>query len=392
MADSYVEINLDHLGQNVRSITQKYHEYRYFIGVVKSDAYGHGMRTVTAMAANGVNYFAVATLEEARELRRYDSTTPVLLLEPIVLSRIAEAEELALTLSVHTLEYARALCALGRSFPLKVHLQVDSGLNRLGFKDKNELHAAYELLRSSVYRVEGIYQHFATAGVFDPYWDRQVRAFLDITSLLDLSAIPMVHMGNGVALMTHPKLAFANGIRMGLVMYGYNVAPAAPGRGLTDCIRVIRNFVYRKWYHLSPTYSGVELALTPAMTLKARILQIKDVKKGERIGYGAAFRARCDLRLAVLAIGYGNGLGHRNLGRTVAINGKTYPIVGAISMNMIAVQVDDSIRPENEAIILGAPITLGAFSRGAGLELGESLVSLGNNTPRVYVKNDGKRD
>ena len=124
-------------------ITERYSDYKYFIGILKSDGYGHGMRVVNELEKNGVNYFAVATLDEARELRRFNADVPVLLLEPVDISRIGEAEELNLTLPIHELCYAKELLSLKREKGLKCHIQVDSGFNRLGIKDKNEFLEVY---------------------------------------------------------------------------------------------------------------------------------------------------------------------------------------------------------------------------------------------------------
>lgn len=386
MYDSRAEIDLDRISHNAKTITERYSDYKYFIGILKSDGYGHGMRVVNELEKNGVNYFAVATLDEARELRRFNADVPVLLLEPVDISRIGEAEELNLTLPIHELCYAKELLSLKREKGLKCHIQVDSGFNRLGIKDKNEFLEVYTLLKNSKYTPEGVYQHFATAGIFDPKWDAQTARFCEITSLVNLEEIPIVHMGSGVSLLAHPKIPFANGIRMGLVMYGYNIAPSPLGSGLKDRLRAARNRYFRKKYNISETFCGVDIDLLPAMSLKTRILQIKDVKKGESVGYNAAFTADGDIKIAILSVGYNNGIGHKNLGRNVEINGKKYPVIGELGMNMIAVKVDSSVKKSDEAVMLGEGITLGMFSRSADMGLGESLMNVGKNNPRVYIK------
>lgn len=390
MDDSLVKIDLNCLAKNARTITGRYSDYKYFIGVVKSDGYGHGMSIVNTLYENGINYFAVATLSEAEELRRHNKTVPLLLLEPINLESIDLAERLNCTLPVHELEYAKALVGLKREKPLNIHFQVDSGFNRLGFKDKVQLKEAFDIINESIYTPEGIYQHFATAGIFDPLWDGQVGRFLEITSLLDLEKIPIVHMGSGVSLLAHPKIPFANGARMGLVMYGYNIAPSSLKGGLKNKLRAVRNAYFRKKYNISETYCDVDIDLSPAMTLETRILQIKDVKKGETVGYNAAYMADEDIKIAVLAIGYNNGIGHKNLGRTVVINGKRYPVIGELGMNMIAVRADDSVKLSDTVTLLGNGITLGMFSRSADMGLGESLMSIGKNNQRVYVEDGGE--
>lgn len=387
MEDSRVIIDLDNLGQNARSITKKYDQYDYYIGVLKGDGYGHGMQIVNALYENGINYFAVSSLREAKELRLYNTEVPVLCLQPIDLEYIDLAEQLNITLVVHQTEYLQKLLSFGKN--MKIHIQIDAGMNRLGFKDKEEVRNAVQSINASSYTLEGIYQHFATPGIFDKYWDLQVSNFLELTSLIDLTAIPMVHMGSSVTLLTHPKPDFVNTARLGIVLYGYNVAPEKLSNSPKDRLRKIRNTFYQKKYRISKTFFGVEIELYPAMMMKTRIIQIKNVKKGEQVGYNAAFIADEDLIIAVLPVGYNNGLGSANNKRFVMINGKRYPVIGEMCMNMTIIRVDGSVKESDEVTLLGNGITLGAFARSAGMGNAEALLSVGKNNPRYYIS-DGK--
>ncbi len=119
---------------------------------------------------------------------------------------------------------------------------------------------------------------------------------------------------------------------------------------------------------------------------KPAFLQIKDVKKGESVGYNAAFTADGDIKIAILSVGYNNGSATKNLGRNVEINGKKYPVIGELGMNMIAVKVDSSVKKERRGRYARRGITLGMFSRSADMGLGESLMNVGKNNPRVYIK------
>ena len=383
MPDSYVKIDLAALEHNARVLTTKYSNYKHFIGVVKGDAYGHGYEAVNALHQGGVDYFAVSSLEEAKALRKCNSDVSVLCLQPVSLDRLDEAKALRLTLAIGDIEYLNQFIVLTKNHKFKIHLQIDTGFNRLGFKDQNEIKEAYDTLTQNGHTVEGIYQHFATAGVFDPHFDRQARRFEELTSLLDLSQIPMVHMGSGVALLGHEKFPFANTTRMGLVMYGYNIAPTSYGGGLKNKLREFRDSYYRKKYRLSPVYKDVALNLIPAMTFKTRVIQTKTVKAEEYIGYDCAYRAKEDMRIAVLPVGYNNGIGHQDLGRVVGIGEKLFPVVGEIGMNMLCVKVDDSVKTDDEVTVLGGRITLGMFSRASGLGLAEALVGIGKNNTRI---------
>lgn len=389
MLDSYVEIDLDKIGANARAITQKYSDYKYFIAVLKGDGYGHGMEVANEMCKNGINYFAVSSLEEAQSFRKVNKDAPLLCLHPVHLSRIEEAKRLNLTIAVNELDYLKRLLDLNIDCNFKVHLQIDTGFNRLGFKDKNEVKTAVDMINGSNFVLEGIYQHFATAGIFDPHWDEQVRNFKELTSLIDLKKIPIVHMGSSVSMLTHPKQPFTTGVRMGIAIYGYNVAPDSLSNSPKDKLRKMRNNYFIKKYNISETYFDVKIDLQPAMKMKTRILQLKKVNKGEWFGYNASYTADEDIILAILPVGYNNGIGHANHGRRVVINGKKYPVVGEMCMNMTAVKVDSSVKIDDEVTLLGDGITVGMFGRSSGMGNAEALVNIGKNNPRFYVK-DGK--
>ena len=386
MTDSYVEINLSRLTNNVKAILEKYPDYRSYIGVVKGDAYGHGMRAVKALHNGGLRYFAVSSLEEAKELRSYNTHVPVLCLEPVAIDRLNEAADLDLTLGIPDIEYLRAMLESDVKHNFKLHLQVDSGFGRLGFKDKGEIKEAVKLINESGNFLEGIYQHFATAGIFDPHYDNQIKKFKELTSLIDLDEIPMVHLGSGVSLLAHPKIDIATTTRMGLVMYGYNIGPTSYGGGVKDRLRDLRDRRNQRKYNLTETIRDVQLDLSPAMSYKCRILQIKDVNAGEYVGYNAEYQAQELISIAVLPVGYNNGIGHANYGRVVEINGKRYPIIGEIGMNMCCVKIDNRVKLTDTVTLLGGGISLGRFSRSSGLGLAEILLGIGKNNERVYIK------
>lgn len=385
MLDSFALIDLNKLRENACAIIEKYPQYKEYIGVVKGDCYGHGMRAVKALNEGGIKYFAVSSLEEAKDFRQVLPDTPLLYLEPVAFDRLKEAENLKVTLGISDMEHLKTVLSYKTDYCFKLHLQIDSGFNRLGFSDKEEIKRAVELIKSSQHTLEGIYQHFATSGIFDPHYDNQKRRFKELTSLIDLSQIPLVHMGSGVSLLGHPKIDEATATRMGLVMYGYNIGPQSYGGGIKNKIRELRDSYYQKKLGLTPTIKDVEIELSPAFSYKCRILHIKNVKAGEFVGYDASYKVQSDIKLAVIPVGYNNGIGHANNGRVVQIGEKLYPIVGEIGMNMCAVKIDDSVNLSDEVTLLGGKITLGMFCRGANLGLAEALVSIGKNNERIYI-------
>ena len=388
MHDTYVKINLDNLGNNIKEITKKYDNYNYYIGVVKSDAYGHGKYIVNTLVENGINYLAVSYLDEAIKIRKYNKNIPILCLQPINLDDLELALKNNVTIIVHDLSYLNKLLKKEITKKLKIHIKIDTGMNRLGLKDKDEVKEVFDKINNNKTLIlEGIFTHFATTGIFDKHYDNQVEKFKELTSLIDLKSIPIIHLESSVILLSHPKIDFANAIRMGIIMYGYNVSPTKSNKGIKNILRNIRNTYYRKKYNISKIYYNVNLNLKPSMSMKTYINQIKKVNIGEYIGYGAGYKTEENMTIAVLPIGYSNGIGKLNNNRYVLIKGKKYYVVGSLGMNMMCIRIDENVKINDEVTVLGDDITLGVMSRFNNSSISETLVNIGNSNKRIYEKN-----
>lgn len=385
MLDSFVQVDLKKLENNVRNIIAKYPEYDQYIGVVKGDCYGHGMKAAKAFYDGGMRYFAVSSIEEARDFRQVLCDVPLLYLEPVSKDRLEQAQDLKLTLAVSDMAHLNDILSYKTDYCFNLQLQIDAGFNRLGFNDKEEISQAVKMINASQHTLEGVYQHFATSGIFDPHYDNQKRKFKELLSLVDIKKIKLVHLGSGVSLLGHPKIDIANATRMGLVMYGYNIGPQSYGGGIKNKLRDMRDNRNRKKYNLTPTIKDVQIDLAPAFEYKCRILQLKKVTAGDFVGYDASYQAQSDITLAILPVGYNNGIGHANHGRVVQIGEKLYPVVGEIGMNMCAVKVDNDVSVSDEVTLMGKKITLGMFCRASGLGLAEALVAIGKNNERIYI-------
>ena len=181
---TYALINCTTLKNNVRNIKDNYH-YKYYIGVVKANAYGHGDYIVNSLIAGGVNYLAASSLEECLSIRKRNENIPILCLEPIDHEYLNICEKENITITIPDYDYFKNL---DLNLNLKVHLKIDSGMNRLGFKDKNEVKIVYEtLLNHPNIILEGIYTHLGTSGMWDNHYDHDLKTFEDITSLIDLN-------------------------------------------------------------------------------------------------------------------------------------------------------------------------------------------------------------
>lgn len=382
--NTFVKINLDLASKNVEEIVKKYPDYKYYIGVVKSDFYGHGIQIVNELIKGGINYLAVSYLDEALAIRKI-SSIPILCLQPISLNDIELAIANNITVTVHDFDYFEKLNKLEINNNLKIHLKIDSGMNRLGFKSELEIKTVVDEINNNEKLIlEGIFTHFATSGLFDKHYDEQLNKFKKLTSLIDLSRIPIIHLGSSVIMVSHEKIPFATGIRMGILMYGYNISYIKNNKGIKNKIKNIRNSLLQR--KISKTITNVDINLHPLMSMQTKIIQIKKVLKGEYIGYGAQYKASKDMIIAILPIGYANGIGHINNGRYVIINDKKYYAVGNIGMNMMAIEVDDKVNITDTVHILGNGITLGTLSRFEGIGIAETLINIGENNKRIYTK------
>ena len=301
---TYVEINIDNLKNNVKNIVNYYNDYDYYFGVVKGNCYGHGVENViNELIESGVNYLAVSTLEEAVEARNINKKVPILCLEPIRLEYIDICIKNNITITIHDYNYAKELINKNINKNLKIHIKIDSGMNRLGFKEKTELNEIYEELKTKEnIIIEGIFTHFATLGINDKEWDNQLEKFKEITQDINLKEIPIVHLYKSAAFINHPKLDFDNGIRLGIAMYGYYSSPIYNKNGIKNKLRQIKRKINKKKNNISKTTTDLPIELKPSFKMYSEIIQIKKLKKGEFVGYGALYRAKQDEVIGIMPV------------------------------------------------------------------------------------------
>ena len=377
---TYAEIDSTALTENIKKIREYFPEYEYCFGVVKGNAYGHGMQTVNALVNGGVNYLAVATLEEAVKIRAYNQQTPILCLEPIDKEYLSIAKQNNVTLTIHRLDILENTVQSGIN-GLKVHLKVDSGMNRLGFKSKEDFKKAVEMINEcGNLMLEGIYTHLATSGLNDVWYDKQVESFKKITADIDLTKIPIVHIDRSLTLVHHKKVDFVNGMRLGIAMYGFAQSIPSP----TGLAKIKRTLRLRKTPISEPIFEN-SLKLNTAMKLYSEIIDVKKVKKGEFVGYGADFTAESDMNVATVAIGYYDGI--KSSFGNVFCKGEKCPILGKICMDMTSVKVSDNIKCGDKVEIFGDNITIPTLTRRSGISAYHLLTGISARVPRIM---DGK--
>lgn len=378
---AYIDGNI--LENNIKEIKKKYPDYKYYIGVVKNNAYHHGMKSVLDMIRGGINYFAVSSLEEALALRKY-TDYPVLILEPISLEFVSDAINNNITLTVESLEYTKELLKEDIYSELKVHLAVDSGMNRLGFQTRKELEEALKLLKEhKKIVVEGLFTHFATSGVMDPHWDNQVKKFLNITKNIDLSKIPMVHLGRSLTLVNHPKLEYANAVRLGIIMYGFSQS-RKEGSSLRSKLKKLKRNHYQKKYECSKTFLENDLKLNTAMSLYTEVISTRKVHVGDVVGYNA-YPIKEDGYILTLPVGYADGVTKDY--KEVAIESKRYKIVSDC-MDMIMVYSETPIKVGTKVEIFGRTIPISSVTRRLGLNSYHLFNQISDRVVRVHRSND----
>lgn len=283
------------------------------IPVVKANAYGHGAFQVTQhlISQSGVDQFAVATLEEAVELAKNFPEVSFLIFSRVFASELTRVPE-NVVLTLVSLEDAKAIISTATS-PQRVHLNVNTGMNRLGLPPADVL----ELLKQSHrnLRVEGIYSHFSSSDAMTrTVYRKQMSSFRHFTNACREAGFNgQFHLSNSAAVLQGDDNLF-DAVRLGIGLYGYDTSPE----------------------------QGHQAKLKPAMTIQAPLVRVAAIKAGETVSYGETWSAKVDGHIGTLRIGYADGYPRALSNRgTVSLNGKTYPVIGTVTMDHIMIDLGD---------------------------------------------------
>ena len=343
--NTYALIDTKKIYENVKYIVNNY-QYDYYIGIVKNNAYNHGIETINSMIKGGINYLAVSSLDEALQIRKLYAKIPILVLEPIDLRYIDQCDYYNISITVESLKYVQGLSEIKLNKGINVHLKVDSGMNRLGFNNAIELKQAYELIKNKdKLNLEGIYSHFATSGLNDKYYNLQIETFEKITNDIDLSKVPIVHLDRSITLVNKERIPFCNACRFGMLMYG--ISGKKPTLGKKQKVKAFIKKILGK-----ETKYPKELPLNTAFELHTEVMSLRTVKTGEYIGYGT-YKASEDMNIATLPIGYADGVDVSF--KYVWINGNYCEIL-ADTMDMIMVRVSSKVKIGDKVEIIGKNI------------------------------------
>lgn len=331
---AYLEIDLNNLEHNVKVLKRAMLQKCELMAVVKAEAYGHGLYEIaTHLNKIGVKAFAVATIDEGIKLRQYGVLGEILILGYTAPARAKELRKYDLTQTL--IDYKYALLLDKQGYDVMTHIKVDTGMHRLGFdaKDIEKISAVFSMKHI---KVSGIYTHLCAADSVDEkdifFTNVQIESFYNLLNQLKEKGItiPKIHIQSSYGLLNYPELK-CDYVRVGVSLYGVLSSPN--------------------------DRTKLHLDLRPVLSLKSRVILLREIKKGESVGYSRSFVANRDSLIALLPVGYADGY-PRNLscGKSyVLINGHQAPVVGKICMDQLAVDVTDipNVKTGSIATLIG---------------------------------------
>ncbi|MDP2912869.1 MAG: alanine racemase [Candidatus Omnitrophota bacterium] len=363
---TWAEVDLKAIEYNYKQVRRVVGKLTKVMAVVKANAYGHGTVEVSGVLERlGVDYLGVATTDEAVRLRDYGVRAPILILGSVLPSEVSSAIEKGITLTLCSddlLDAIRRETAAG--LRAKVHIKIDTGMGRIGIWHEEALNFIKNLAQDNFIEIEGIYTHFSSAGRDDFFTNYQIEAFEKLLAQLDGFdiRIPLAHAANSIATVNF-KRSRLNLVRPGLIIYG----------------------MYPK--HTFPKL----IKLKPALSLKTRVVYIKDTPPGRSISYGRTHITEIDTKIATLPIGYADGYA-RNLSNKaeVLVRGRRARVVGRVTMDQTMIDVGHikGVEIGDEVVLIGRQgrdeIRAEKLARLAGTIAYETVSLISNRVPRVY--------
>lgn len=367
----WAEINLDNLTHNLNEIKRVTDKSSKIMAIVKADAYGHGSIEVSkVLIENGVEFLAVATLSEAVELRNAGIETDILILGYTPKVQFEYLVKYNITQTIYDYDAAEYMSKIAKALnqTAKIHVKVDTGMSRLGFRSKaNPVEEILKISKLSNIYLEGIFSHFASADEKDKsFAESQYSEFMNLISELESRGldIEIKHIANSAAIIDMPKCNL-NLVRAGISLYGLY-----PSRDIA-----IKN-----------------VDLKPIMTLKTQISNIKTVPEGTGISYGQIFTTDRESTIATIPIGYADGFSRTLNGKSlITIDEKKVNVIGRICMDQCMLDVTDvkDLYIDKEVIVFGEGKNTNSaedLARNLGTISYEVICMISRRVPRVYKR------
>ena len=375
------DIDLDAIRYNIETVKSLNPPTRKTLLVIKADAYGHGAVVLAKEMDDLADYFAVATVDEALELRGADIVKPILILGYTDESEYEDIINNDITIAIYDYQEAERLSEIaeGLGKKAKVHIKADSGMSRIGFQcDESGIEEAYRITKLSGLDVEGVFTHYAKAD----YADKsdaltQYSAFSKFVKALEDKGVnfKIRHIDNSAGAMEIHSDGF-DMMRLGIVIYGLY-----PSEEIDKSV-----------------------VIKPAMSLKSRVVHVKDLPAGRGVGYGWSYVTEKTTKVATVSVGYADGYPRAlsNKGR-VLIHGQYAPIIGRVCMDQIMVDVTDikdadgqsgdgTVKVGDEVILFGKQrensISVEEVAEPANSFNYEEVCNISRRVPRVYFRNN----
>lgn len=361
---TWAEINLNNLTHNFRMVKKNLAPFVKVMACVKADAYGHGLIPVAkALVRIGVDYLSVASIDEGIKLRKAGIKIPILVLGMVLKEDIRPLFDYNLTQNVCSLDFALTLNRLGKRLNKKinVHLKIDTGMGRLGVLHKDAVKFVEEVNALENLNIEGIFTHLACADNNKSFTSYQIGLFEDIITELKKKGIriPFIHAANSLGITSY-KSGHFNMVRPGIILYG----------------------LYPK--------RDMDIKLKPVLSLKTKVVYIKEVPSGWGISYGHIYVTNRKTKIVTLPIGYGDGYPrHLSNKGPVLIRGKRFKISGRVCMDQIMIDVGSfNVSIGDEVVLMGHQkrnkIGCEEIARLINTIPYEIVCGLGSRIPRIY--------
>lgn len=365
-------IDLDAICHNLRETRNKLSEDVKLMAIIKADGYGHGAVPIAMAVDSIVDAFGVAIIEEAIELRKANVTKPILILGYTSPMQYEDLVNYDITQTIYTFDMARALsvCAKQLGKEAKIHIKLDTGMGRIGFKDTED---SVKIIKSinalPNIKITGMFTHFACADTTDKTSaNKQFARYQAFADRLENAGVklPTKHAANSAAIMEMPR-TYMNMVRSGISTYGL---------------------------YPSDEVDKEQLGLRPALELITRVVYVKEVEPGTGIGYGSTFVAERKTRVATIPVGYADGYPRAlsNKGYVI-IQGKKVPIIGRVCMDQFMVDVTElsEVKEGDKVTLVGTDgnetITVEELADLAYTFNYEFVCDISKRVPRVYYKN-----
>lgn len=365
----FLEVDLDKLIDNIRTIKRNISLNSSIIAVVKANAYGFGIKKIVdTLILEGIDYFAVATLQEALEIRKYHSDIKIMILGYTDGNLFKKAIENRVELSIYTKDDVLNLEKIASEINLtaQINIPLETGMNRIGFVEDDKFIENMETIKNGKnIEVSGTFSHFAAADTDPCYTRKQFDKFIRMTRIIENIGIeiPYKHISNSMAIMNFKEFNL-DAVRPGIIMYGSSEGLKKEGFDLK--------------------YIG---------SLKAKISNIKTIKKDEKVSYGLTYTCDRDTKVATLPIGYADGVVRILSNKIdVIVNGKRCPVIGRICMDQMMVDVTNvDCDMDTICTIIGKDgdeeITIEEIAGLAGEIATSYSTHFSSRIPRVYIKN-----